>query len=95
MSSLTPAVRFDTNAPFPTYARDKETGQMVLEDSPKRKIVVESCAEFMDYSLPGSKFGASGDFTLFHDIEGQPLVLSLSTQKVGAFTPPAVHRTHS
>jgi hypothetical protein len=82
MSRLTPSVRFKTTAPFPIYVRNKDTGEMALQDSPKRKIIIDSCSELMDYSFPGSKYSTSSNFTLLHDLAGQPMVLSVGSDKV-------------
>jgi hypothetical protein len=82
MSLLTPSVQLPTNAPFPVYIQDESSDQQVLQPSPDEKIIIESCAEFMSFDMPGSKYGTSADFVLLHDLVGQPMVLSIGTDKV-------------
>ncbi|CAM1505029.1 Fc.00g106660.m01.CDS01 [Cosmosporella sp. VM-42] len=81
MSSLTPAVRLESTAPFPQYCRDEATGKPVMRPSATERIVIESNAELMDYSIPGSKYGTTSNFVLLHDLQGQPMVLSIGTDK--------------
>jgi len=80
-SPLTPAVRLQTNAPFPSFCKD-EDGKTALSLDPNKKITLESSAEYMHFDMPGSKYGTSADSILLHDLEGQPMVLSIGTDKV-------------
>jgi len=79
---LTPAVRLQTRAPFPIFRKNIESGKTELSVDATTPIVIESSAELLDYSIPGSKYGTSGDLLFLHDAEGQPLVISIGTDKV-------------
>jgi hypothetical protein len=81
-SPLTPSVRLQTNAPFPVIQKGAKDGELVVVSDPKAKIVIESSAEYMQYDIPGSKYQSSSNFFLLHDSEGQPLILSIGTDRV-------------
>jgi hypothetical protein len=81
-SPLTPAVQLRTNAPFPIFRTEEGSEKPSLRPSPNEKIHIESCAEYMQFDIPGSKYGDSADFILLHDLEGQPMILSIGTDKV-------------
>ena len=81
-SPLTPAVRFATEASFPTFRKDVGSGQSTLQLDSKETVVIESSAEFFQYDMPGSQYGSRADFVLIHDVDGQPMILSIGTDKV-------------
>ena len=81
-SPLTPRTRLQTNAPYLSFTKDKETGLSVLLPDPSKKITIESCAEFLDYQFLGSRFGTGAGFRILHDLDGQIVVLSVGTDKV-------------
>jgi hypothetical protein len=79
---LTPATRLETLAPFPNFIKNDSTGLLELQPGRDGQIVIDSCAEFMEYHVPGTKFSATKDFVLLHDKEGQPMVLSIGNDLV-------------
>ncbi|KAG5753245.1 hypothetical protein H9Q70_004091 [Fusarium xylarioides] len=81
MGSLTPSVRMQTDASFPVYHQNGDTGKTELVSSEHEKISIESSAELMHFDIPGSRFGTTCNFVLLHDLEGQSMVLSIGTNK--------------
>ncbi len=69
-----------TNVAFPVYA--KGTQSPTLQPSSSDKVIIESCADFLDQHVSGSRFGTKTDSKLVHDMNGQPMVLSIGSDQV-------------
>ncbi|EHK96089.1 hypothetical protein M7I_8224 [Glarea lozoyensis 74030] len=76
---MSPTIRFKTNVAFPVFR--KGSGIPSIEKSTSEKIFIESCAEFLDQHVSGSTLGTKAQSKLIHDLNGQPMVLSIGSDQ--------------
>jgi hypothetical protein len=81
VDALTPSTVIQTNSPF-VVPKTENDGKAQFDADPQKKVTIEAHAEFLEYNFPGSRFSSKGPVRFIYDLQGQPLVFSISTEQV-------------
>ena len=88
MNLLTPIIVHETNVPAPEYEflqpKDGQPPEIVSRASKERKVKVNVCSEFMEYSAPVGVVKTGSDLRILQDGHGQTIAFVLSADQSGS-----------